>query len=547
MRRIVIKPSTLLAALICVALGALAGAVFGNRIESALRYSGNISRAETLALDLVRRAEMAADYAYITIFEFAGLGLGGCNQVVIAQAETALLTKGAVRSVGVLSENDEIMCAAPEAFLPTARNMGRETAGFVPARNEAVSLGRSGELLLVRVRQGRQYILAATSFDTMLYDFLPGAIRDETTARVALTGGDTVSQFGNDAAPSSGETAVLRQFTAASGRYPFTVEIAVPEASLASWGQGSSDHLAYAGGLIGFLVTCLLAALVLRPRTARDDLLNAIVSNQIVPYYQPVFRLDDISLAGCEALVRWIRPDGLWVGPDRFIPLAEAEGLIGQLTLHLAATCARDLGPLCRSRQAFKLSINLPPDLLLTADFIRSLDAVFETERLPRSNIVLEVTERQSLKDAEAVRNTIDVGRKMGFRFALDDTGVGHNGLANVQALQVDFIKIDKCFIDMIDKAPESASIVRMLVSLARDLGKKTVAEGIERSEQLAVLKALGVDEGQGYLIAPALAPDAFLQLASEWTALGRTGQGCGSGAGIATIDAELQMLNHAA
>jgi EAL domain-containing protein (putative c-di-GMP-specific phosphodiesterase class I) len=112
------------------------------------------------------------------------------------------------------------------------------------------------------------------------------------------------------------------------------------------------------------------------------------------------------------------------------------------------------------------------------------------------------------------------LARDLGFRFALDDTGVGHNGLSNVHSLPVDFIKIDKCFIDMIDKSPESASVVRMLVSLARDLSMKTVAEGIERVEQMTALRDLGVDEGQGYIAAPALAPDQFIDLAMEWFVL---------------------------
>jgi sensor c-di-GMP phosphodiesterase-like protein len=381
-------------------------------------------------------------------------------------------------------------------------------------------IGHSGELLLVRTRQGNSHVLAATSLDTILYDFMPGDIRDFSMAKIALTGGDIVASFIGASAGHVDATGDVQRFVATSNRFPFAVEIAIPEHVLSSWGEGDTNRLAIAGGLIGLLASGLVAALVLRARTARDDLLDAISSGQIIPHYQPIFSLDNGGLSGCEALARWIRSDGSRIGPDRFIPLAESEGLVAHLTLHLATACARDLGPLCRDRPDFKLSINVPPDLLLTEEFIRALAAAFHKENLPLGNVVLELTERQSIQDLGAVKATMALARDLGFRFALDDTGVGHNGLSNVHSLPVDFIKIDKCFIDMIDKSPESASVVRMLVSLARDLSMKTVAEGIERVEQMTALRDLGVDEGQGYIAAPALAPDQFIDLAMEWFVL---------------------------
>lgn len=517
---IVIRPYSFIAAIALVLLGGLIGYGSGKKIEETLHYSGNLERANSLAVDLLRRTELTVDYAYITISDFAALGLGSCSTTTISEAETALLTRGAVRSVGVLNENDEFICTVPEAALPLAKAGAWEASTFLSARNDAVLIGHSGELLLVRTRQGNSHVLAATSLDTILYDFLPGDLRDFSMAKIVLTGGDIVANFIGASAGYVDATGEVQRFVAASNRFPLAVEIAIPEHVLSSWGEGDTNRLTIAGGLIGLLASGLMAALVLRARTARDELLEGISSGQIIPYYQPIFSLKSGSLSGCEALARWIRSDGSPIGPDRFIPLAESEGLVAHLTLHIATACARDLGPLCRDRPDFKLSINLPPDLLLTEEFIRALAAVFQRENLPLTNVVLELTERQSIQDVEAVKSTMALARVLGFRFALDDTGVGHNGLSNVHSLPVDFIKIDKCFIDMIDKSPVSASVIRMLVSLARDLSMKTVAEGIERVEQMAALRDLGVDEGQGYIAAPALAPDLFIELAMEWFTL---------------------------
>lgn len=519
MPRIFLTPKRLIIALVLIALAGLAGFGAGLKLEETQRYSSNFARSNSLAMDLVRRAEMAADYAFITIYEVPDLA--ACGVAATQKAEATLLTRGAVRGVATLDETNQVRCAAPPMFLDIASQPKLDAVNFLPARNDTISLGHIGELLLVRLANNNEVIIAASSLGATIYDFLPADIRDVSLAEVSLSDGETVAEFKGDAVFTD-KAAEMHLFSASSNRYPLVSEIKIPETVLAGQRNGPFVWQSAACGLIGLLATGLLASLILQPRTARDDLLDAVAKGQIVPHYQPIFRLDTGQLSGCEALARWIKPDGTKVGPDRFIPVAEVEGLIGELTRQLVITCARDLATFCNQRPDFKLSINMPPDLLLTPDFVHELDQVFAAEGLPRRSVVFEVTERQSLKDAGAVRDVIALARTMGFRFALDDTGVGHNGLSNVQSLPVDFIKIDKCFVDMIDKTAESQSIVRMLVSLACELGIKTVAEGIESYEQMLKLREIGVDEGQGYLIAPALPPQQFFKLASDWTTPGQ-------------------------
>jgi c-di-GMP phosphodiesterase len=520
MREIIVRPVTLVLALACVMLGAFAGASAGRYLDKSLRYDDNIAQAEELAEALIRRSEIAVDYTYIALSGFIDLGITNCLPGAVSEVDASILMKGAVRGVAVFAEDGSLACSAPQAFTAMWQKKLTETNIFLPARNDSLQLGKSGEFLYLRTREADRQLVAATALDPVLYDILPNEVRDVASAHLALSNEQIVARYEGDAFVLKSRQEDTRTFKATSSRYPLSAMIAIPESILQSWGSDRPARLGYAGSVIGALLVGLAAALLMRPRTAKDDLIDAITNSQIVPYYQPIFSLNDASLVGCEALVRWIKPDGSRVRPDRFIPLAEAEGLIDQLTMQMATACARDLGPLCQKFSDFKLSINMPPDLLLTRDFIGRLDAALLEQGFPRRNLVFEITERQALTNTEAIIKTVAATKNLGYRFALDDTGVGHNGLANVQSLPVDFIKIDKCFVDLVETSAESASIVRMLVSLARELGMKTVAEGIERSGQLAALRALGVDEGQGYLIAPALAPSQFLQLAEEWLPL---------------------------
>ena len=514
MSRAVLTPNRVIMLLASIVVMGLLGFLGGIKLEQTQRYAGNVARVDGLTMDLLRRAELATDYAFITILESAGLT--ACGKDEIGQAEAFVFTRGGVRGLVVLDSQDQVRCSAPAQIAQVASASKLGAVDFLTARNDSVSLGQLGDLLLVRLDRSGDRVIAASSLGTMVYDFLPADIRDDTFARVVLSHGETLAEFEGSAAPAR-QSDAARLFTASSSRYPISSEIMVMQSALASAGETGLGWQPFAGALIGLLTAGLVAALVVRPRTARDDLLDAIVNGEIMPHYQPIFRLSDGALSGCEVLARWIRLDGSTVGPDRFIPLAEAENLMRPMTRQLAQRCAQDLAGLCRSSRDFKISINLPPDLLQAPDFVGELSRMFAAEGVPAGSVIFEVTERQSVCDAAAVKRTISAAREMGFRFALDDTGVGHNGLANVLSLPVDFIKIDKCFVDLIDRSPESAGIVRMLVSLAGEMGIKTVAEGIERREQLNALREIGVHEGQGYLVAPALASLAFVKLAADW------------------------------
>jgi len=150
---------------------------------------------------------------------------------------------------------------------------------------------------------------------------------------------------------------------------------------------------------------------------------------------------------------------------------------------------------------------------MLSEGFIETLRGVIVAAKVSPRQIVLEVTERSELPNLEAAASVVKKLRELGFRVAMDDVGVGNSGLSQMKGLGANTIKIDKFFVDTITEDEAAASIVAMLVRLARDLRMTVVAEGIETPEQIQALIACGVEEGQGYVVSPPLPFPKFNEL----------------------------------
>jgi diguanylate cyclase (GGDEF)-like protein len=232
------------------------------------------------------------------------------------------------------------------------------------------------------------------------------------------------------------------------------------------------------------------------------DIAGAIDAGLIVPYYQPIIDLATSKTVGFEVLARWHHPVRGVLLPELFVSVAEDTGAIGKMTEHLLTQALRDAkawpDPLF-------VSINLTPRQVSDPTLATKLLALLAKFSFPPHRLVVEITESalvQRIEDAKAALQSL---RHVGVRVALDDFGVGYSGLYHLRELDLDIIKIDRSFVTkMLDK-PEEAKIVQAIVSLSHGLGLHTTAEGIETTQILARLKALGCDTGQGTLFgAPA-------------------------------------------
>ena len=204
-------------------------------------------------------------------------------------------------------------------------------------------------------------------------------------------------------------------------------------------------------------------------------------------------------------MARWIREDGTIIPPMNFIPLAESSGRIEAMTWLILRAALKEMHPRLREDKLFKLSVNVTPRHLLGDGFVETLRRVVAAAKVSVRQIVLEVTERSELPDLDRAAAVVKELRELGFRVAMDDVGVGHSGLSQIKGLGVNTIKVDKFFVDTITEDGSAATIVQMLVRLARDLGMTVIAEGIETSDQVQALINCGVEEGQGYFVSPPL------------------------------------------
>lgn len=247
-------------------------------------------------------------------------------------------------------------------------------------------------------------------------------------------------------------------------------------------------------------------------RDLREDLGQG--GGGLTLHYQPLVDTAG-TLLGVEALLRWVRPGHGLLQPDRFIPIAEASDLIIDIDRWVLATAAHqvaawsddpNLGPV-------RVSVNISGRHLLSQRLPGYLGEVLRATRIDPRRLTVEITETVLLDDLTMIARQLGEVRQLGVQIAVDDFGTGYTSLAHLHSLPVDTIKIDRSFIAGM-RDPKDASLVRMIMELAHQLGLKTVSEGVETAEQLQALQALGADHIQGYLIARPMPADGL----QKWT-----------------------------
>jgi predicted signal transduction protein with EAL and GGDEF domain len=233
------------------------------------------------------------------------------------------------------------------------------------------------------------------------------------------------------------------------------------------------------------------------------DLRLATENQEFLVHYQPIVSLIDFRISGFEALVRWQRPQFGLVMPAGFISAAEDTGLIlsiGQWILKEACrqVCAWNLQFPCFP--PFTIAVNISAKQFAQADLVSQIGAVLSETGLAPENLRLELTESVTMRDEARTTRVLSDLRKLGVLLCIDDFGTGYSSLSYLRRFALDVLKIDRSFVtDMLNNS-ESEEIVKTILSLGRNLRMKVVAEGVENSEQMTLLKSLGCEFAQGYL-----------------------------------------------
>ena len=258
-----------------------------------------------------------------------------------------------------------------------------------------------------------------------------------------------------------------------------------------------------------------------------DGFERALINGRLHMAYQPKVSLDDGSLKRVEALVRWDDPELGAVPPSKFVPLAERHGLIDDLTQWGLRTTLRQWLSWREQGIDTCLAFNISALILDRLDFPDRVERMCRGRDVPTDVLVLELTEGAT-QPLIKLMDTLTRFRIKGIGLAIDDFGVGYSTLMQLRQLPFTELKIDRFFVTDLAVSNESRLIARSIVELAHGLGLVTTAEGVETVEQLRILRDLGCDVAQGYLVSRPLAPEALgpwlKEFANRWPALSSDG-----------------------
>jgi diguanylate cyclase (GGDEF)-like protein len=246
------------------------------------------------------------------------------------------------------------------------------------------------------------------------------------------------------------------------------------------------------------------------------ELSRAIDRAELFLLYQPLFSLDDQSLLGVEALVRWHHPERGLVTPDSFIPFAEQYGLIGRIDAFVLNEACRQIAE-WTAREGwpakFTMAVNVSGAELSDPEFASHVAEVISRHGVEAARLCLEMTETAFVGEWGDVQETLSSLSQLGVRLALDDFGTGYSSLAHLQRMKVDILKIDRSFVARIGRSQRDREIVAAVTAMSHALGITVVGEGIETSHQLDTLAGLDCDQGQGFLFARPLSAEAVVAL----------------------------------
>jgi diguanylate cyclase len=239
------------------------------------------------------------------------------------------------------------------------------------------------------------------------------------------------------------------------------------------------------------------------------ELRQALVGSGLSLHYQPLVNMTDRAVVGFEALLRWSHATLGNISPAEFIPLAERASVLPDLSRWVLGTAIAQLGQWQRVGIDAEIAVNLSAADFADGQLAARVLGLLSEHNAPATRLLLEVTESAIMREPQLAAQVMQQLRTAGVRFAIDDFGTGHSSLAQLHALPVDELKIDRAFVMNLERSASNVAIVRTTIELGHSLGLKVVAEGIETPEVWASLLRLGCDMAQGYFISRPMAADA--------------------------------------
>ncbi|KQW51536.1 MULTISPECIES: EAL domain-containing protein [unclassified Roseateles] len=471
--------------------------------------------ARAYAEGLVQRADAAADGIDEAVHTLAAIAdTDRCSGAHLAAMRDILVSQSHLQVVGAVS-GDAIVCSSlgrtepipiGPVSLVTSRGVGIRPSVTLPfARDQQFLVVEAGGFVAVlRKELLLDFTTVAPDVSLALYARSTGATLsarghlDEDWVKATRNGASL-------AAPMNGYAVA----THASRRYETGAIAAIPLDHAHQRSVRFGMVLVPVGLLAGVCLAgafLYLSKLRLRPATG---IKLALQRREFFMAYQPVVELATGRWIGAEALIRWRRPNGEIVRPDLFIPIAEESGLIVQITQRVMELIGRDANRLFGAFPDFHIAINLSAADLHDIDMPQRLRRLAAKTGAQNSNLIAEVTERAFVQ-VDRARSVLSELHQFGVDIAIDDFGTGYSSLAHLESLKLDYLKIDKSFVDSLATESVTRHVIDHIIEMAKSLDLKMIAEGVETEAQAQFLREHGVQYAQGWLFGK---PIAFREL----------------------------------
>ncbi|MDV2452298.1 EAL domain-containing protein [Xanthomonas hortorum] len=471
------------------------------------------SRLSQLAALSIRRTEAAFDEAHGALVNMAGSQLPRCSPEHLAQMRALVLTSHYIVELGHFQQR-RLRCTS---WGPLPEAIPQSTPDFVVKRGIAVTTR-------LRPLANPQHPLMALQLDDYNVLINPATLTDiNIPPGLQLAIGTPNGQI-LSSTDTAAEHLLIEPSTDAFSADATQPKVLSGRDRRGDWAAVVTEPAAYLRGPlaaarlqtvpVGIALALLLVSLVIwvsrRRLSPLARLESAVQRGEFIVHYQPIIALDSGACVGAEALVRWQQSDGVLIPPDAFIPLAEESGLILPITDMVVAEVIRELGPTLAAIPSLHVAINVSAGDIKSGRVQTVLAQALRGTGVDSGQLWVEATER-SLMDIDAARATITHLRGAGHTVSIDDFGTGYSSLQYLQGLPLDALKIDKSFVDTIGTHSATSAVTSHIIDMAKTLKLRTIAEGVERQEQLDYLRAHGVDLAQGWLFSRALPATGFI------------------------------------
>ncbi|MFY8216073.1 MAG: EAL domain-containing protein [Chthoniobacterales bacterium] len=473
------------------------------------------------------RAEGVIDSVAGTLRKVASLTNEGVSPETVATLRQAVFLNRSIEAIHIRRGN-QILCSSEDGLNPKMVQVGPEQ-GPIPNVGEFVVrppvTGNTGDCSVKVTFCFSNNLVVEALVDPNVFNEFFDHYAHEIGIRVFILFGtaDVLTSFGKPGIvmPPTIDLSLPGKIqwtdstiarVSQSHRHPIRTVAITPTSAVSSKWARTAIEFSVAGAAVAALLTTMVIKVVRRTRSLEADLQEAVHFKELDVHYQPIIDLRTGRCVGAEALMRWNHSQRGMIAASEFIAVAEKTHLIIPMTILLLERVADDLEDVLDADPELRIGINLAPQHFLTHQIIDSVQTILNT-RLRSNQIIFEITERGLVGDdsspASAVMNAL---AKAGSKLAVDDFGTGYSSLSYLQRFRLDYLKIDKAFVDGISDADNSSGLVDQIIKIAKSLNMEIIAEGVEHAFQATYLLKHGVEYAQGWHFARPMPADRFIE-----------------------------------